>query len=108
MSFKLHPLHTAAMHAERMRDLGAIGYHEWLAERRCTARTTSIAFRAIADALLRDGVAIPLRDHTGTAAGHECLALTCAAVIRDSMLDHLHIIKKDGDYYIIFEVQPAP
>lgn len=89
MTFRLHPLHSADRHVQVMLEKGVIGYHSWLEAKRATGRTTAQALRAIADAIDKPFVSVDLVDHSGLRAGHENLAATARALIKDLGLLHL-------------------
>ena len=80
--FRLHPLHTLQRHSDVMRDLGVVGYHEWLASERCTGRTTALAHQYIVQAMQSPGAVTDMHDHFDTTAGHHNLALTVEHIIK--------------------------
>lgn len=105
MTFKLHPLHTIDRHADVIRSQGILGYHAWLAEKRCTGRSTALALQFIAAAILHPHIPVMLADHThssSTVEGKRAFAQRVLAFAEELGLVHLWTQLRNGDYYLIF------
>lgn len=106
MTFKLHPLHTPERHFEVMRCHGVVGYHEWLAQKRSTGRSTALALQYIAEAIEKPHTAILLADHphqNGSAVGAKKLfAERVLAHAKSLGLLYIHTQLRNSDYFLIF------
>lgn len=106
MTFKFHPLHDAELHATRFRDLGVAGYHEWVASKRATGRSTALALEYIAAALQQPGSPVLLTDHPHPRRdglrSKQSFAETVRGLVGVLNLDHLHVEHNQGEYYLTF------
>lgn len=106
MTFKLHPLHTPERHSSVMLERGVFGYHAWLAEKRCTGRSTGLTLAQIAEAILHPGQRIPLVDHdhqtVNTIASRRAYAEAVLAYIQVLRLEHMRTENIQGVFYLTF------
>lgn len=106
MTFKLHPLHTPERHRSVMRERGVLGYHEWLAEKRGTGRSTGRMLSQIAGAILSPGSRIQLLDHehstVDTTGARRAYAECVLAYINMLRLQHMRTENIQGVFYLTF------
>lgn len=106
MTFKLHPLHTPERHHQVMTECGVRGYHEWLAEKRGTGRSTGRMLAQIADAILSPGSRIQLLDHehrtVNTIGARRAYAECVLALTNMLRLQHMRTENIQGVFYLTF------
>lgn len=112
-TFKMHPLHTEQMHLDLMAGRGVQGYHQFVAEKRCTGRSTAQALRYLADAIDNPNKCIEVEDHVNQCRGLGAkrvltidyeLASLCGLFARMLNLRHIHI---DGKVVLFQNREPV-
>ena len=115
-NFKMHPLHTHQDHLDRMKSLGVEGYHKWLAEKRCTGRSTAQALQLLAEAISNPGLHISIEDHANLERGLSGKRITSIDVgLQDLVrhmatklgLEHIHTHARSSGPTVVFERRPA-
>ncbi len=112
-TFKMHPLHTEQMHLDQMKHRGVHGYHEFVAEGRCTGRSTAQALAYLSRAIETPNKWVDVEDHANISQGLSGrriqridveLAVLVARMADKLGLDHIHV---QGSR-VIFERRVVP
>lgn len=114
--FKMHPLHTQQDHIDRMQSLGVAGYHQWLADKRFTGRSTAQALELLAKAINNPGRHIDIEDHANLERGLTGKRIISIDVgLQDLVrhmaaklgLEHIHTHARGSGPTVVFERRPA-